>query len=64
MASRAAPCVCADCAHLDLEFPGEGIQLALVLPLKKSRAGRRRKDPAPAASTRRRGALQQAENVP
>lgn len=34
-------CACPDCARLDLAFPGEGIQLAL-LPATKPRKRRRR----------------------
>lgn len=29
--AQLAPCRCPDCAHLDLEFPGEGTQLALAI---------------------------------
>lgn len=34
-------CTCAECAVLDLEFPGEGRQLAFALPVKRKRARRR-----------------------
>jgi len=39
---RHAPCSCAECAVLDLEFPGEGRQLAFPLPTKPKSRGRRR----------------------
>lgn len=36
------PCDCAECAVLDLEFPGEGRQLAFPLPVKPKPRPRRR----------------------
>lgn len=36
----AAPCTCPDCQRLDLQFPGEGRQLALcVAPSPQQRGG-------------------------
>lgn len=37
-------CPCAECARLDLELPGEGMQLAL--PLGRPRRRRRERQPS------------------
>jgi len=45
-----SPCSCPECAHLDLNFPGEGLQLAIPLASPPGGGGTIRQAPAPHAA--------------